>query len=109
VNSLTTGKITGNFYEFYLFRVVLSVTNAKSHNDLKSLREIPCSFPIREFSLPKQGIIRRNRELPVGMPKKGDGQLGAAFRTWRCCFDNGKPATLVTFGADARRDTLVAT
>jgi hypothetical protein len=100
VNSLTTGKITGNFYEFYLFRVVLSVRDAKSHNDLKSLRQIPYSFSIREFSLPKQGIIRRNRELPVGMPKKAMASLAQHFGRWRCCFDNGKPATLVTFGAD---------
>jgi hypothetical protein len=76
---------------------------------LKSLREIPGSFPVREFSLPKQGIIRWNRELPDGMPKKAMASLAQHFGRWRCCFDSGKPATLVTFGADARRGTLVAT
>jgi len=43
------------------------------------------------------------------MPKKVMASLAQHFGRWRCCFDNGKPATLATFGADARKSALVAT
>jgi hypothetical protein len=68
-NSLITGKITGNFRELASVSSCFVADDAKSPKDFKSLREIPCSFRIREFSLPEQGIIRRNRGSPSRLSK----------------------------------------
>jgi len=60
-HSLITGKITGNFTKFDLTRIVLALADAKSHSNLNSLREIPCSCRNREIFLAEQGICATNR------------------------------------------------
>jgi hypothetical protein len=59
-DSLRTGKLTGNFAKFGVFRAVLALADAKSHSDLNSLREIPCSCRNRES-------FSRNREFFAGV------------------------------------------
>jgi hypothetical protein len=64
----------------------LTPTDAKSHSDLKSVGEIPCSFREQRIFIPgtgnfspEQGIEQRIASWPAKNDGGGSRRLGAAF------------------------------
>jgi hypothetical protein len=68
MDSLLTGKITGNLQNFGRFCPRFGNLHVNSPGDSKALRQIPCSVRNRELFSPEQGIDPAEqgiyRELP---------------------------------------------